>query len=54
MKTLSYVIDLLVFFILLYGFEVNWLVALVFSEIVGAGIRAAFVHESQPTQTETE
>ncbi len=35
MKTLSYIIDLAVFFTLLVVFETNWIVAFFISEIVG-------------------
>ena len=43
MKTISYIIDLAVFFILLFAFDANWIVALIISEIVGWFIRSMFV-----------
>ena len=45
MKTVSYIVDLAVFFILLYAFEVDWIVAFIVSSIVGWAIRAVFVRK---------
>lgn len=47
MKTVSYIVDLAVFFILLYAFDVNWVVAFIISEIVGWSIRAAFMGKGE-------
>jgi len=52
MKTLSYIIDLAVFFILLYAFDVNWIVAFIISEIVGWSIRAAFISKEKKEERE--
>jgi hypothetical protein len=47
MKTICYIIDLAVFFILLFAFDVNWIVAFIISEIVGWFIRSMFVGEEK-------
>ena len=52
MKTLSYIIDLAVFFILLYVFDVNWIIAFIISEIVGWSIRAIFIKKEEETTEE--
>jgi hypothetical protein len=46
-KTVSYIIDLMVFFVLLYGFEVDWIVAFIVSSLVGWGIRAVFAEKKE-------
>ncbi len=52
MKTLSYIIDLTVFFVLLLVFDVNWIVAFIVSEIVGWSIRAIFVKQEGEVSSE--
>ena len=47
MKTLSYIIDLTVFFVLIGAFEVNWIIAFIISEVVGFSIRAMVVNEEE-------
>ena len=55
MKTLSYIIDLSVFFILIGAFEVNWIIAFIISEVVGFSIRAMFVgEEDESVEPEVE
>ncbi|MBN1991672.1 MAG: hypothetical protein JW953_03140 [Anaerolineae bacterium] len=47
MKTISYIVDLTVFFILIFAFDMNWIVAFIISEIVGWSIRAMFGKETK-------
>jgi len=47
MNTISYIVDLTVFFILLFIFDVNWIIAFIISAIIGWSIRAMFNKEDK-------
>ena len=47
MKTVSYIVDLAIFFALYFVFDTSWLVAFLVSSFIGGLIRAAFTNPSQ-------
>ncbi len=54
MKNFSYAADIFVFFVLLYVFDANWMVAFVVSALVGAIIRWLFVPQELPAAETVE